>query len=53
MHVRQTYKRSSGSGLSVSMQAADDVTGPDQRKEPFLHIVTVAERSQSSSFADL
>jgi hypothetical protein len=34
MLVQETYKRSSRSGHSISIQAADDVIGPDKRKEP-------------------
>lgn len=34
MHMQQTYKRSARSRYSISMQAADDVTGSDKRREP-------------------
>ena len=42
MHVRQTYKRPSRSGHSISMKGAGDVTGLDEREEPIAVITAMS-----------
>ena len=34
MHLRPPYGRFSRSGHSIAMQTANNITGPDERKEP-------------------